>query len=189
MKYEIILCCALVLSGGLLGRSAPYRLQDGSWHPPIGDTAKASNPDLPIKFTNYHDVYRFIAECEGVPTNADALLKLASESKMEITPIENVGTIQIIEANYYSDVFNKIRGAQLNGRYYVLRRNKSDFDLVGILEGNIYRWENIGKSVKLKTHWHVGAWNGEADWQSYEWNGRTFGAIAPASLPSPLPKR
>ncbi len=189
MKFGLSFCLALVLSGVLFGCSTGQHLHNACGHPSVRFAAKGLNPNLPIKFASYCDVYGFIAECEGIPTNADALLKLAAESKMEITPIENVGTIQIIEANYYGDVFNEIRGAQLNGRYYVLRKHKSDFALVGILEGNLYRWENVGKSVKLKTHWHVGLGNGEDDWQSYEWNGQTFGAIAPASLPSPLPKR
>ena len=189
MKSKLILCLALVLSGILFGCSTHQHLHNEYERPPVGFAAKGLNPDLPIKFASYYDVYGFIAECEGIPTNADALLKLAAESKMEITPIENVGTIQIIEANYYGDVFNEIRGAQLNGRYYVLRKHKRDFALVGILAGNIYRWENVGKRVKLKTHWHGGLGNGEDDWQSYEWNGQTFGAIAPASLPGPLQKR
>ena len=187
MKPKLILYLTLVLSGGLFGCSTNQHVHNVNGHPPVSAAGNWLFLESPMRFANYHDVYRFIAKCESIPTDADALLKLAAESNMEISTNEKIGTIQIIEANYYGDVFNEIRGAQLNGRYYVLRKTKSGFDLVGILEGNIYRWDNVGKSIKLKTHWHSGAWSGEDDWNIYEWNGQTFGAIAPTSLPSPLP--
>jgi hypothetical protein len=187
MKTKLLLSLALVLSGGWFGCSTSQHPHNANGQPPVSTAGNTLVLSSSIGFANYHDVYRFIAERESIPTNADALLKLAAESHMEIATIENLGIIQIIEANYYGDIFNKIRGAQLNGRYYVLRKNKSGFDLVGILEGNIYRWDNVGKSIKLKAHWHGGEWNGEDAWDIYEWNGQTFGAIAPASLPGPLP--
>jgi hypothetical protein len=188
MKPKLVLCLALVLSGGLFGCSTSQHSHNANGQPSVGAAGNALVLNSPIKFASYHDVYRFIAECEGVPTNADGLLKLAAESNMQIANIEKIGTIQIIEANYYGEVFNEIRGAQLNGRYYVLRKNKSNFELVGILEGNVYRWNNVGENIKLESHWYVGALSDEDDWNTYKWNGQTFGAIDPASLPSPLPK-
>ena len=173
MKPNLLLCLALVLSGGLFGCATNQIKRSQS------STASEQIPH----FENLGNAYSYIAKCENLPTDDKAVLKLAAESKIDVINIENIGEIQIIEANYFRDGDNEIRGAQWNGRYYVLRRNNEGFDLVGILEGNIYRW-HFGKTLALQAHWHSGAWTDDAGWENYPWNGRTFGAIAPASLPT-----
>lgn len=170
MISKIVSGLALVLSSVLFGCVTQ--------RPDPRDLLSASEP---LHFKNYREAYAYVAHCEGLPTDADTLLKLAAESKMEITPVENLGTFHIIEASYYADGLDQIRGAQGNGRFYVLRENKGNFDLAGILEGNAYRWNNTDNHAALQTHWHVGGGDND-DWTDYSWNGQSFGAIAPTSL-------
>lgn len=171
MKPKIILCFALFLSGVLFGCGTR----------PIDGLYVSSSPKT-LHFKSYREAYSYIARCESLPTDAQTVLKLAVESKTEIARVENVGTLHVIEASYYVGIYDQLRGAQANGRYYVLREDNGKFDLAGILEGNAYRWCNTDKEIVLQAHWHGGGGNSEDDWISYPWDGRCFGAIAPTSL-------
>jgi hypothetical protein len=173
MKPRIILCLALIFSGGVFGCAT--RPLDGLY---------SSSASGTLHFKGYQEAYSYIAKCEGLSEDYATALKLAAESKTEITPVENVGVFHIIEASYYVGGYDQIRGAQANGRYYVLRERSGSFDLAGVLEGNIYRWNNVGENVALQTHWHSSGGNAEGDWINYPWDGRVFGAIAPARLPT-----
>lgn len=139
-------------------------------------------------FSDYRQLFSWIAKCEGLPTDARTIFDLAAESKLDYFQDEKFGKICIIEVNYYGDgQFNQIRGAQGNGRYYVIKSTERGFDLVGILEGNSYSWDNVGERRRLITTWHMSI--SENEGMTYDWNGKTFGAISPASLPSMPPPR
>src|SRR5580704_10420626 len=118
MNHKIIPCLALVLSGGLFG--CAMRPTDGLYE---------SSGSKVLHFKSYWEAYVYIAKCESLPTDDNTVLKLAAESTMSIVQIENIGTLHIIEAQYYDGVYDRIRGAQANGRYYVLRENNGKFDL------------------------------------------------------------
>lgn len=173
MRQKLHISLALVLGGVLFG--CAVRPTDGPYE---------SSNSKALHFKGYREAYVYIAKCESLPADDNTVLKLAAESTMKVVQIENIGTLHIIEAEYYDGVYDRVRGAQANGRYYVLRENNGKFDLAGILEGNAYRWSQTGKSVALQTHWDSGEKNSEDGWISYPWNGRAFGAIAPASLPT-----
>ena len=116
MKPKLILCLALVLSGGLFGCAT-------------NQIDRSVSEQIP-HFEDLGNAYSYIAKCESLPTDDKTALKLAAESKIDVINIENIGEIEIIEANYFRDGDNEIRGAQWNGRYYVLRRSNEGFDLL-----------------------------------------------------------
>ena len=142
MKLRIALCPALIVSGILFGCSTT-RQDSGSVH----DTRAV---ELPIRFAGYRELYTFIAQHTdgGMPTNNDALFKLAADSKTEIITLEDerMPYVYLVEGHYYNGgVYDQIRGAQGNGGYYILRplaTNLSElntdkgFELVGIAKGN-----------------------------------------------------
>lgn len=180
MNYKSLLCFALVLSGGLLGCSTTPR----SAHNP--DT----NPNLPIQFRTYHELYTFIAARayggDGMPTNTDMVLALASDTTTEIVGLANdeIPYVYLVTPHFYhGEVYDQIRGAQGNGDYYILRpltkwtddinagRDRG-FELIGMGEGNTLRWTNSNGKIGFVTTWHISAT--ESPESVYEWNGKTF---------------
>lgn len=108
--------------------------------------------DHPIVFTNYMGIFTFIANYEHLSIDKDTLFTLAADSRIDRSAIDGIGQVMVIESNYYGGgKFNRIRGAQLNGRYFVLRIDGDSFRLIGVLNGNGYRWDNVGDKRRLIT--------------------------------------
>ena len=188
MKTNLLLCLALVLSGGLFGCSTPKQSAF------LGGVYDIEQVKLPIKFSNYHELYAFIAKYNtygGMQTDANTLFKLAADSTTEIITLEKLEDtnlppyVYIVTSHYYNGgIFDEIRGAQGNGNFYILRPLAKDFtsmdtdhgfELVGLVAGNAYRWREVARHLILQTHWHSGAFYD--DWTSYKWNGNYFEQI------------
>jgi hypothetical protein len=188
MNPKLLLCLALVLSGGLFGCSTarPTFVTGDTDSKPIR---------LPIKFAGYREFYTFVAQhtSGGVPTNADTLFNLAADSTTKIITLgmgdsrnEKMPYVYLVTPHYYNGgVFDQIRGAQGNGEYYILRPlskytaldTDKGFELVGILEGNAYTVQdiNVNETPRFVSYWHLSA--GEHPESIYEWNGKFFAQI------------
>jgi hypothetical protein len=138
---------------------------------------------LPVELRNYAEVYAFIAKHEGIPAGADFLFQLAADSEIEIRDLEgSVSFVWVVTPHFYNGgVYDKIRGVQGNGGIYVLRPPirdlKSDsinhgFELIGVAEGNVWRFSTVNQVPRLLTHWHVSADEHSED--AYDWNGKFF---------------
>ena len=141
-------------------------------HYPIFGSSELLKDD-PIIFETYQEVFSFIGKHELSSIESDKLFILAVDSKIDRFSITDIGDLFIVESNFYgSSKYNQVRGAQLNGRYYVLRSIESKFELIGILNGNGYRWNNVGKKREIISSWHVSAF--ESSETTYTWNGNRF---------------
>ncbi len=143
---------------------------------------------LPIHFSNYRELYLFMAKYEGIPTSADAVFQFAADSETEIYTLDELPSyVWVIMPHFFNGgIFDEIRGAQGNGSIYLvhpLARNfASDdtnrgFELIGIAEGNAYRFASINQIPRLITNWHISA--GEHPESIYEWNGKFFAQLPP----------
>jgi len=148
---------------------------------PTHQASKSPWTDTP--FRSYREAFKFIAQSEGLPTDSKTLLQLAADSKVVVHHFDGIPALYIVEANYYAGgIYNQIRGVQLNGRYYVLRSLARDFagignldrgfELIGVLQGNTYRWDNTDDRLRLITTWHVSAPDNKGS--VYDWDGRVF---------------
>ena len=171
MKSKLILCLALVLSGGLVGCSTTKST--------VTDTEQIK---LPIKFAGYREFFTFIGhnELNGMPINDDTVFKLAADSMIKIIGLDfkQMPYVYLVESHYFSGEFDEIRGAQGNGQYYILRPLAADnaalvgFELVGILDGNGYTVQHINGTPRFVSYWHLSA--SEHPESIYEWNGKFF---------------
>ncbi len=136
-----------------------------------------------LKFSTYEEAFRFIARQETIPMDDRTVFRLAADSRIEILRFEDHATFYLVEANFYGGgIYNGIRGAQFNGRYYVLRSLSEDsiqpdnlekgFELVGILSGNRYEEKRSGDKLSIVTSWHSSAF--ERGVFTYTWNGKSF---------------
>jgi len=178
VKSKLILCLALILSGGLFGSSTAK--------PTVAGDTDAEQIKLPIKFAGYRELYAFIAQNSGggLPTDANTLFKLAADSKTEIITLsdEKMPYVYLIESHYYNGgIYDQIRGAQGNGSYFILRPLATNyaardtdkgFELIGIADGNSCAMTNSNGKLQFVTHWHLSAT--ESPESIYEWNGKFF---------------
>jgi hypothetical protein len=180
MKAKLILCLALVLRVGLFGCWTTH------WNADNPDT----NPKLPIRFKNYRELYAFMAARanggDGVPQNASTVLAMASDTTTEIVGLANdqIPYVYLITPHFYDGgIYDHIRGAQGNGDYYILRPlikptgytgdgKEHGFELIGIGEGNTFRWTNSNGKIGFVTTWHISAT--EHPETVYTWNGKIF---------------
>src|SRR5260221_10524824 len=143
----------------------------------------SSNATATRVFTNYQAVFRFIAEHEGLPTDAGTLFRLAADSGIEVCCFQDIPPLYVVTARYHAGgIYDQIRGTQDNGRYYLLRAYARDFsaigntdrgfELAGIAEGNSYTWQTINHRLRLITRWHLSA--AESPTNTYEWDGKSF---------------
>jgi hypothetical protein len=134
-------------------------------------------------FHDYAQVFRFIAAREELPVDEGTIFRLAADSSVEVWHFDDIPILYVITAHYYAGgLYDQIRGAQNNGRYYLLRPFNQQFtaagnldrgfELVGIAEGNTYRWETLNSRRRLITTWHLSA--SESPTNTYEWNGKKF---------------
>ncbi len=152
-------------------------------------TARQIVDELPIRFAGYQQLYAFIASRSygGIPTNptnAETLFKLAADSCTQIVTLEDLQMpyVHLVETHYYNGgVYDRIRGAQGNGNYYILRPLTTNhvtfdtdkgFDLVGIVQGNSWKVTYHGGRTRIVTRWHMSA--AESPESIYEWNGKFF---------------
>ena len=126
-------------------------------------------------FNNYKEVFSHIATAERiVPSNeiydltADSTVhRFYSHSKR----LE--GWIIVIEANLFGlQKYNKVRGAQLNGRYYVFHVKEKCFYFLGQLEGKMLEAEYEEGLPIFKTVWHLSA--EEVPRSVYKFNGTEY---------------
>jgi len=175
-KSKLILCLALVLSGGLFGCSTTKLTA-------VGNT-DAEQIKLPIKFAGYRELYAFIANHANgggdLTTDEKTLFKLAADSTIKIVGLDyrHMPYVYVVESHYFRGIHDEIRGEQGNGQYYILRPLAADnatwggFELVGILDGNAYTVQHINGMPRFVSYWHLSA--GEHPESIYDWNGKYF---------------
>src|ERR1700722_8159659 len=113
---------ALILAGIMAGCSSFNKPKTFNYVDP-------DSVDLPIKFSGYRSFYTFIAQYESggmFSKDNDALLKLASDTTTTVLTVDDKAVpypyLYLVEPHYFDGgIFDKIRGAQGNGSYYVLR--------------------------------------------------------------------
>jgi hypothetical protein len=136
-----------------------------------------------LKFPTYEEAFRFIAQQETIPMDDRTVFRLAADSRIEILRFGEHATFYLVEANLYGGgIYNRIRGAQFNGRYYVLRSLSEDFiqpdnwekgfELVGILSGNRYEVKQSEGKLSIVTSWHSSLF--ERGVFTYVWDGKSF---------------
>ena len=144
---------------------------------------------LPLTFPSYQAFYAFVARRTygGMPTDAETLFKLAADSTTEILTLEDkqLPYVHLVTSHYYNGgIYDRIRGAQGNGDYYILRPLAPDytaldtdrgFELVGIAEGNTWRLRYVTGRPRFVTTWHMSA--DESPESILEWNGRFFESV------------
>ena len=189
MNPKLLLCLALILSGGLFGCSTTKT-----------DSTTSSDAEekiqLPIKFAGYRELYAFIARetfgDDGVSPNADTIFKLAADNETETYELDYPPSyLWVITPHYFNGgIIDGIRGEQGNGSYYVLRplagcltSGKTDcgFELVGIAWGNTLSFSGYNQTTRLITSWHISA--GEHPETVYEWTGKCFEQVNEPSQP------
>jgi hypothetical protein len=178
MKPKLILCLALVLSGGLFGCATPKN-EFG-----VGVGTEAQDVQLPIRFVNYRELYTFIAQHTygGMPRNDSTLFKLASDSRTDMYTFDDPPFYVWVITPHFFNGDDEIRGAQGNGDYYVLRplvdhnfrfaNTDCIFELVGVGAGNTLKWSSYNQKVRFITSWHISA--EDQPETVYEWNGKFF---------------
>ena len=130
-----------------------------------------------IIFESYGKIFSFIAKHELLEVDSARLLILAGDSKIDRSSIGGIGDVMIIESNFYGDHrYNQIRGIQLNGRYFVIKKTQSKFELIGVLHGNRYQWNNVGKTIRIIASWHMSA--SDSPETTYTWDGNRFEPFA-----------
>ena len=172
MKPKLLLCLALVLSGGLFGCSTTKpALVAGDTH--------AEQIKLPITFASNREFFTFVARnsINGMPINDDTVSKLATDSTDKTVGLDSkqrqMPFVHVVESHYFNRGIDEIRGVQGNGQFYILRPLfTSKVELVGILDGNSYRLQPINGTPRFVSYWHLSA--NESSENIYEWNGKFF---------------
>jgi hypothetical protein len=141
---------------------SPAAWQNSGFHPTI--------PSQP--FCGYEEAFKYIAACEGLPTDHQTLFSLAADSTLERSWFLKTGEFLIVKAEYYGQWKYGIRGAQGQGRYYVFQILGNKLRLAGILHGNTCRWSESEGTLQIITRWHVSA--SESPETVYTWNGQLF---------------
>jgi hypothetical protein len=121
----------------------------------------------PIALRNYDALFRFVGQKELVEIGyvasltPEVVLKLAAESKIEFMDVDGQ-MFAVVEPHYYSEkqLVDTVRGASGNGSYYILCLSESQnadarFKLLGIADGNQYRWMIVNRIPVFVTRWHV----------------------------------
>lgn len=163
----VLLGLAVAIGAGVGGCTRAGREPPSSW------AGNGVDPSLPMEaFTTYESAFRYIAANEGLPQDQTTLFELAADSTLERMTTEQTGDLLIIRADHYGNSRYGSRGAQGQGRYYVFRVAGRRWELVGVLLGNGYRWNNVGRTVQIVTWWHMSA--DESPETTYTWNGTIF---------------
>ncbi len=148
-----------------------------------------STVELPIKFSGYKEFYTFVARqtFDGMEPADHLVLKLAADSATEIITVESkeLPYVYLVTSHFYDGgIYDKIRGVQGNGTYFILRPLAEDFtalntdrgfELIGIAEGNSCKLAYSDGKPRFVTHTHVSAL--ESVQGIYEWNGKTLEQI------------
>jgi hypothetical protein len=146
---------------------------------PVQPAGASATPDM---FVNYQAAFKYIAAQERIPTDAGTLFRLAADSEIRVWHFDERPPLYVVTAHYYAGgLYDQIRGAQDNGRFYVLRTLAHDFtavgntdhgfQLIGVAEGNSYSWQTVNDRLKLITRWHMSA--AESGTNTYDWEGMT----------------
>ena len=158
--------CTVIGSAGCAtdrrAADAPALWQASAFHPPM--------PDSP--FVSYEAAFRYIAKCEGLPSDSHTLFALATDSTLERSHSHVTGDLVIVRADYCGQSQFGIRGAQGQGRYYAFQTRDDGWKLVGIFHGNSYRWDAVGDTLRVITRWHMSA--AESPETVYTWKGQLF---------------
>jgi hypothetical protein len=169
MKFRLLLCLALVFSGGLFGCSTTK---------PASIATDAEQIKLPITFASLDDFFTFVARnsINGMPINDDTVSKLVADSTDKIVDLDSkqrqMPFVHVLESHYFNRGFDEIRGVKGNGQFYILRPLTNKVELVGILDGNSYRLQPINGTPRFVSYWHLSA--NKSSENIYEWNGKFF---------------
>jgi hypothetical protein len=132
-----------------------------------------SHPVTPSEpFGSYEAAFRYIAEREGLPADAHTAFMLAADSTLERSHCPLTGDLVVVRAEYFGQSRFGIRGAQGQGRYYAFQTREDGWRLVGIFDGNSYRWDAVGDTLRVITRWHMSA--ARSAETVYTWNGESF---------------
>jgi hypothetical protein len=122
-------------------------------------------------FKDYRALFSFVATLEGIPADADTLLKLAAESSITRLYPKAIGELLVVEAEFRGDRFSKIRGAH-NGSYYVFLKSKDGMKLVGLIVGDRPpQLELDGDQIRLVSNYHLSVKQNKV---TFTWNGKIF---------------
>ncbi len=158
--------CTVLGSGGCAAHrragDSPALWQASGFHPPMPRAT----------FVSCEAAFKYIAECERLPTDRHTLFALAADSTLERSHFQLTGDLVIVRAQYYGQSRFGIRGAQGQGRYYGFQIRDDGWALVGIFHGSSYRWDAVGDTLRLITRWHMSA--AESPETVYTWKGQLF---------------
>lgn len=165
LLFAAVIGCAVICGGCATRRAASDA--PSLWH------NSAFHPVMPaVPFGSYKAAFRYIAKCEGLPSDSSTLFALAADSTLERSHSHLAGDLVIVRAEYYGQSRFGIRGAQGQGRYYVFQTRDDGWRLVGILHGNSYRWDAVGDTLRIITRTHLSAV--ESPETIYTWTGQLF---------------
>jgi hypothetical protein len=139
--------------------------------PPAAQTDESPNSPLARHFSSYTQLFRLIAANEmDLPTDSETVLTLAAQSDFELYVTDSRSVFAVITPHYYvGNAIDQLRGASGNGNFYVVRLNLSSgladepgrsppsLDLLGVAEGNSFRWSSENDQQILITTWHMSA--------------------------------
>lgn len=120
--------------------------------------AAAAGPSAVQPFAGYRELFSYIAEREELPTDPDAILKLAAESSLAEVRARADESYIVVRVDFRADTHvSKVRGAQGNGPFYVLRREGGRFRLLGTMFGNSYVWGSRNGNLFFTVSSHMSA--------------------------------
>ena len=120
------------------------------------------------------DAFRLVAREEGLPTDDLTVFNLAADSRI-CTKWDSpaTGRLFVVMPRYRgTDRIDALRGAQVNGSFYVFRVTPSRPMLVGRFEGNSCHIEKKGKVIEATATFHLSA----TEWgeRTYVWDASKF---------------
>lgn len=158
-------CTVICSAGCTTDRSvsdSPSLWQKNGFYAPISDSL----------FVSTEAAFKYIAQREGLATDRQTLFTLAADSTLERSHSPATGYWVIVYPEYFGQSQFGIRGAQGQGRYYAYQTRDTGWKLVGIFEGNGYRWDVADNKLRIITRWHISA--SESPETIYTWNGKIF---------------
>lgn len=128
-------------------------------------------------FKTYKDFFTYLVEQNpDFSVRDENIVKLAAESTIERIETkfnENVREIiLVVKLDYFDGLFSRIRGAQSNGDFYILKVLNDGFEIVGIMRGNRYNFGTFNGRPRFYSDSHMSYCEGIED--IYDWDGEFF---------------
>ncbi len=112
----------------------------------------------PKLFANYRELFEYIADAESLPKDPETVFKLAAESSISVHQVKVGDFHLVIRADFHGDGYvSTIRGAQGNGTFYVLHRERGGLRLIGTMFGNGYVPGSLNGQLYFKMGAHMSA--------------------------------